>query len=66
MLVAIDWCDMKMTERMFHVWIGYTKMQKILDEIKLRQAESHYNWYEIERLFVFLCFCYDFNESIIF
>ncbi len=44
MLVAMDWCDMKLTERMFHVWIGHTKMQKILGEIKMRQAEAHYNW----------------------
>lgn len=44
MLVAIDWYDMKLSERIFHVWIGHTKMQKILDEIKLRQAEAHYNW----------------------
>ncbi|KAJ6649713.1 Coiled-coil domain-containing protein [Pseudolycoriella hygida] len=45
MLVAIDWCDMKLTERMFHLWIGHTKMEKILDEIKMRQAEAHYNWH---------------------
>ncbi|XP_037037996.1 calponin homology domain-containing protein DDB_G0272472 [Bradysia coprophila] len=45
MLVAMDWYDLKLTERMFHIWVGYTKMEKILDEIKMRQAEAHYDWH---------------------
>lgn len=47
MLVAIDWYDMKLSERIIHAWIGHTKFQKVLDEIKMKQAEAHYNWYGI-------------------
>lgn len=45
MLVAIDWYEMKLSERIFCIWDGYTKEQKLIEEVKLRQATAHYNWY---------------------
>lgn len=44
MLVAIDWYDMKLAEHTFCLWDGYTRQQKLMEEVKIKQAKSHYNW----------------------
>lgn len=45
LLVAIDWHDMRLTERMFRRWDNYTRHQRCIEEVKMRQAEAHYNWH---------------------
>lgn len=36
---------MKLSDRVLGIWDGYTKKQKLLMEVKMRQAQSHYNWF---------------------
>ncbi|XP_055375830.1 uncharacterized protein LOC129608371 [Condylostylus longicornis] len=43
-MVAIDWYDLKITENVFKIWLGVTKLMKIVEETKTKQAESHYQW----------------------
>lgn len=30
---------------MFRAWDNYTRHQRCIEEVKMRQAESHYNWH---------------------
>lgn len=45
-LLADDWFDMKLTEKAFRAWNCFTAQRRMIYEIKQRQAETHYNWYE--------------------
>lgn len=40
----MDWYDMKLSDQILGIWSGYTKKQNLLREVKMRQAEAHYNW----------------------
>lgn len=53
MLVAMDWYDMKLSDQILGIWSGYTKKQNLLREVKMRQAEAHYNWLVTYLYFVF-------------
>ncbi len=44
MLVAIDWYEMKITEKLLHVWYIRMKQFKIIESGKMKSAETHYNW----------------------
>lgn len=43
-MVAIDWFDVKISERIFKIWLGRTIQIKILELNKMKNAEAHYNW----------------------
>lgn len=43
-LVAIDWYEVKITEKIVKHWALKTQQNKILEIAKLRGAEAHYNW----------------------
>lgn len=44
-LLAIDWYDLKLSERMFCEWVRFTAQKRLILEIKLRKAEAHHNWF---------------------
>lgn len=44
-LVADDWYDMRLTERVFHRWNRITELRRMSFEIKRKQAEAHHEWY---------------------
>lgn len=44
-LVADDWYEMRLTERVIRSWNGVTAQMRMLFEIKRKQADAHYNWY---------------------
>lgn len=41
---AVDWFDLRLTERMFHVWYRVAAERRRLFDIKKMQADAHYNW----------------------
>lgn len=43
-LLAIDWYDMKLGERMLREWVRFAAQRRLIVEIKLRKAEAHHNW----------------------
>lgn len=43
-LVAIDWYEVKVTEKLFKSWVQYTKISRFIGNTKLKKAEAHYNW----------------------
>lgn len=43
-LVAVDWDDMRISERYFRVWNFVTAQRRMVYEIKEKQAEAHYGW----------------------
>ncbi|CRK98414.1 CLUMA_CG011772, isoform A [Clunio marinus] len=43
-LVAIDWYEVKITEKLFKCWIQFTSQSKFFENAKMRKAEAHYNW----------------------
>lgn len=46
-LLAMDWYDMKLSERMLREWVRFTAKKRLILEIKLRKAEAHHNWYVV-------------------
>lgn len=51
-LLADDWYDMKLSEKAFRAWNCFTAQRRMIFEIKIRQAEAHYNWYvQVTRFF---------------
>lgn len=44
LLVAYDWYDLKLTNKSFDVWLNFTNQCKLLEELKYKKAEAHYNW----------------------
>lgn len=45
MLVAIDWHSMRLAERTLRHWDGWTRHQRCLEAVRMRQAQSHYEWH---------------------
>lgn len=43
-LVAVDWYDMRISERYFRVWKWMTTSHRLMYEMKEKQAEAHYEW----------------------
>lgn len=43
-LVAIDWYEVKISEKLFRSWVQFTQVSKMLEQSKARKAEAHYNW----------------------
>ena len=43
-LVAIDWYEVKITEKIVTHWALKTQQNKILEMAKIRGSEAHYNW----------------------
>lgn len=43
-LVAEDWCDLKISERWFRAWNLYTNQRRLINEMKRRKAEIHWEW----------------------
>lgn len=44
MMVAIDWYEMKITEKLLRLWYLKSKTNKMLEAGKMKNAEAHYNW----------------------
>jgi hypothetical protein len=44
-LVAIDWYEVKITEKLFNKWIIFTEQCKMIENQKMQKATLHYNWY---------------------
>lgn len=47
MLLAIDWHELKLSERIIRDWIRATAQRRLVFEIKFRKAEAHHNWYAL-------------------
>lgn len=45
-LVAIDWYEVKISEKLFKRWIKFSQRSKFVESTKMKAAEAHYNWYE--------------------
>lgn len=43
-LVAIDWYEVQITDKLFKCWIQFTKISKFVENSKMKKAEAHYNW----------------------
>lgn len=43
-LVAVDWYEMRISERCFRILNALTAQQRMVYEIKEKQAEAHYEW----------------------
>lgn len=43
-LVAIDWYEVKVSEKLFKCWVHNAKQSKFVESTKLKTAEAHYNW----------------------
>lgn len=43
-LVAIDWYEVKITEKLFNKWIIFTEQCKMVEATKMNTAIAHYNW----------------------
>lgn len=43
-LVAIDWYEVKITEKILKTWLEHTKFSQIAENARLRKADSHYHW----------------------
>ncbi|XP_055612669.1 calponin homology domain-containing protein DDB_G0272472 [Uranotaenia lowii] len=44
MQVAIDWCEMRVTEKVISIWLNRTKQSLIILQGKLSHASAHYEW----------------------
>ncbi|XP_058123883.1 uncharacterized protein LOC131281716 [Anopheles ziemanni] len=42
--VAIDWYEVRMTEKVISIWIGRTKQSLMILQGKMSHAASHYEW----------------------
>uniref|UniRef100_A0A182R2Z7 Uncharacterized protein n=1 Tax=Anopheles funestus TaxID=62324 RepID=A0A182R2Z7_ANOFN len=42
--VAIDWYEMRMSEKVISIWIGKTKQSLMILQGKISHAASHYEW----------------------
>lgn len=45
-LLADDWYDLHLSERMFRTWHCKMVYRRMTFEVKQKQADAHYNWYE--------------------
>lgn len=43
-LVAIDWYEIRVSEKLFKGWIQFKDVSKFIEGNKLKKAEAHYNW----------------------
>lgn len=43
-LVATDWYEVKITEKLFYRWVQFAEDSKAIESVKMRNAEAHYNW----------------------
>lgn len=43
-MLADDWFHLRLSERVFQAWERVTAHSRFVFEIKLKQAEAHYNW----------------------
>ena len=42
--VAVDWWELKFTERTFTHWWAYTKRMSLIEDTKMQQAAAHHEW----------------------
>lgn len=59
-LLAADWYDLKLSERVFRDWGRVTAQRRLIVEIKMRKAKAHYNWYVL--LYRLYCVCIEYDE----
>lgn len=43
--VACDLYDLRLAERVLSNWSEYTRIQKLIEEAKMKQAEMHHEWH---------------------
>jgi hypothetical protein len=43
-LVAIDWYEVRLSDKLFKNWIMFAHHSKCIENSKLKVAEAHYNW----------------------
>jgi hypothetical protein len=43
-LVAIDWYEVKITEKLFRCWTQFAENCRVTEGNKMRNAEAHYHW----------------------
>ena len=43
-LVAIDWYEVKITEKLYYAWIQFAQESKFIENNKMKKAEAHYSW----------------------
>lgn len=44
LLVAIDWHEVKMSQKIFDLWLEYTECCKVIEKRKIAEAEAHFSW----------------------
>lgn len=44
-LLADDWYDMKITEKILRIWIQIRSQTQMIFEIKWKKAQTHHDWY---------------------
>ncbi|ETN61618.1 hypothetical protein AND_006721 [Anopheles darlingi] len=42
--VAIDWHEVRLTEKIISIWVGRTKQSLMILQGKMSHAASHYEW----------------------
>lgn len=47
MQVAMDWWEVRQTEKVISVWIGRTKQSLLILQGKMSHAAAHYEWYSL-------------------
>lgn len=43
-LVAIDWYEVKISEKLVKCWIKFSQHSRFVENTKMKAAEAHYNW----------------------
>lgn len=43
-LVAIDWYEVKISEKLVKCWVHFMRQSKFIEANKMRKAEAHFNW----------------------
>lgn len=44
MQVAMDWWEVRQTEKVISVWVGRTKQSLLILQGKMSHASAHYEW----------------------
>lgn len=44
LLVAIDWHEVKLSQKIFDLWLNYSECCKVIEKRKIAEAEAHFSW----------------------
>lgn len=44
LLVAIDWHEVKLSQKIFDLWLEHTECCKVIEKRKIAEAEAHFSW----------------------